>query len=83
MFGDSKTVVGILNREFYVNDAYLFNSSQLFFDTVGHWSSRIRWISRNDNVVCDMLARQAAGSGISSVSGVEGEIKIKVMDIVS
>jgi hypothetical protein len=56
--GDSAYVIGLLSREFYSDDIFLYNSVSLVEDLLGiNFPYRAEWISRNDNSICDRLAK--------------------------
>lgn len=53
MYGDSKVVVGQLNKESPCNDVMLFNCAELCRDVLEGWNLRVTWIPRLENTVCD------------------------------
>lgn len=65
--GDSLYVVSLLQRRFRPADVFLFNCVELTFDLLLDTHILVHWIPRDQNSVCDALARQAASSGTLSV----------------
>ncbi len=67
-YGDSKYVVGLLNREFVPVDYFLSSCVELVSDIL---ASRIHykatWIPREENSACDSLARKAVNTKCISV----------------
>lgn len=56
-------IIGLLNKDYMANDAFLFSCAELMFDLLGEgrWY-KASWISREHNGVCDGLARDAVTS---------------------
>ena len=42
-----------------MRDVFLFNCVQLAFDVTHGWERLGKWISRDENTLCDSLAREA------------------------
>ncbi len=57
--GDSDAVVRLLNKEHLPHDIWLFNAANLTLDMLHNWSVTSKWIPREQNSVCDQLARKA------------------------
>ena len=58
--GDSQYVIGAINKLYMVNDLFLFNCTELIKDLLGNSRHFLAcWIPRDQNSVCDRLARQA------------------------
>ena len=47
--GDSKYVVGLINREFHAHEMFLYNCIQLVFDLLYPIHCRAQWIGRDFN----------------------------------
>ena len=56
-YGDSASVVGQLNRSVSSSDMFLYNCAELCKDVLSDWSVSVRWIPREQNSVCDSLAK--------------------------
>ena len=68
-FGDSKYVVGLLNREFLSVDYFLSSCTELVTDLLANCAPyKATWIPRDENTTCDALARSAVHSGKVSVA---------------
>ena len=57
--GDSKYVIGLLTRKWTPKESFFLNSTQLCLDYLHAWERSIQWIPREENTICDTLARQA------------------------
>ena len=67
-FGDSKYVVGLLNREFLSVDYFLSSCIELVTDLLAKQKHfKATWIPRAQNTICDALARSAVHQGCVSV----------------
>lgn len=55
--GDSLYVVSLLQRRFRPSDVFLFNCVELTFDLLLDTHILVHWIPREQNSVCDALAR--------------------------
>ena len=67
VWGDSKYVIGLWNKEWDVRDVFLFNCVQLALDVTTGWERSGGWIPRTENEVCDALARQAVATRLCDV----------------
>ena len=56
-------MVGLLDHSWCPQDIFFFNCIELTRDILTGWVYRAIWVPRNQNVICDALARQAAASG--------------------
>lgn len=65
-------MVGLLNREHWATDFFLYSCVELAGDVLGSRQYRAQWISRDENTVCDGLARSAVESGHVSIECGEG-----------
>ena len=52
-------MVGLLTREYFNTDKFLSNATTLCLDVLAGWSVTAKWISRDENTICDALARKA------------------------
>ena len=68
MEGDSAYVIGLWNKAWEVRDVFLYNCVQIALDVTSDWERRGEWIPREDNTICDALARKAVKEKTYSVS---------------
>ena len=66
--GDSRFVVDLVTRKVAPRDPYLYNCTALLRDLLvgGHYTAQ--WHSRDENTLCDSLARAAVRDGAVTVT---------------
>lgn len=65
--GDSKYIIGLLNRKWPPKESYFMNATQLCLDQLKGWEKCCTWIPRDLNSTCDALARAAVANQVVEV----------------